>query len=54
MRTYDQWKTTNPADEFLGPESCWDCDGTGFVDGKECEWCRGSGEVDGDGEPIED
>ena len=20
MTTYDQWKTTNPADEFLGPE----------------------------------
>jgi hypothetical protein len=25
--TYDNWKTTNPADEFLGPEPCEVCGG---------------------------
>jgi hypothetical protein len=25
--TYDNWKTTNPADEFLGPEPCPFCGG---------------------------
>jgi DnaJ-class molecular chaperone len=36
--TYDNWKTTNPADEFLGPEPeeeecplCSCCNGTGVV-----------------------
>lgn len=49
--TYDQWKTTNPADDCLGPEPCPICAGTGYVVEHDnaldwCDECGASGEID--------
>ena len=67
--TYDTWKTTNPADEFLGPQPCEWCEGTGratFCPSEpdqcsgcepcECSWCGGTGQEEvpeESGEPAE-
>ncbi len=61
--TYDNWKTTNPADEFLGPEpreqddaseirivACSCCGGDGgFYEGGNERWTRCTA-CNGDGE----
>jgi hypothetical protein len=40
--TYDHWKTTNPADEFLGPNP----EQPGTADPREyCEACGGEGKL---------
>ncbi len=34
LKTYDHWKTTNPADEFLGPPPMIEV---------QCDYCGGKG-----------
>lgn len=56
LRGYDHWKTTNPADRFLGPdpdEADWAPGDTidGGPGGEEtrlvwCECCEGAGEIE--------
>ena len=37
MASYDNWKTTNPEDEFLGPEPDAHCRRADEVEDTECQ-----------------
>ena len=51
MTSYDNHKSTDPDDEYLGPPpQCPNCDGEGYIDEpvghlfRQCPECEGTGE----------